>query len=255
MNHEIKTGDIFELGAHRIGCGRAEDVEFVKKVVGGGAIRQILTDPPYGVAYVENKAHFKKTIGANLSNTTIIQGDQIRTDEEYAAFTKEWLLASTPLLADYNTAYIFNSDLMFCALRKGMKDAGFYYSQLIIWIKNNVVVGRKDFLPKHELIAYGWHGKHKTERAKQSSVMFYAKPHRSKLHPTMKPVGLLRQLILNSTKIGEIIYDPFLGSGSTMIAAENTRRRCIGIEISPEYVDISLKRWEKLTGLQARKVA
>lgn len=81
---EVKLGEVWQLGDHRLACGSSADPEIVKKVVGGGAIRQILTDPPYGVAYVENKAHFKETIGANLSNTTIIQGDQIQTEEEYA---------------------------------------------------------------------------------------------------------------------------------------------------------------------------
>jgi DNA modification methylase len=96
----------------------------------------------------------------------------------------------------------------------------------------------------HELIAYGWHGSHKFERSKSKSVMFHAKPHRSKKHPTMKPVGLLRKLILNSTKVNEYVYDPFGGSGSTLIACEQTKRRCLIIELDPKYCEVIKKRYE-----------
>jgi DNA modification methylase len=250
---EIQAGDIFQLGEHRLICGDASNKEIVEKAVGGGSIRMILTDPPYGVAYVENKAHFKETIGANLSNTTIIQGDEIQTHEKYADFTEKWIKAILTKLEKYNTIYIFNADTMMCALRKGMEDAGIYYSQMIIWIKSNIVVGRKDYLPQHELIAYGWYGRHKREKAKGKSVMFYPKPHRSKLHPTMKPVGLLRRLILDSTKTGDTVYDPFGGSGSTLIACEQTKRRCIMIEISPIYIKTIIERWEKITNQKAIK--
>ena len=202
---------------------------------------------------MENKAHFKETINANLSKPIIIQGDQLQTEELYADFTKRWLEVAIPYLDSYNTAYIFNS-VMICALRKGMKDAGFYYSQMIIWIKNSIVLGWKDYLPQHELIAYGWYGRHKMERSKSKSVIFYPKPTKSKLHPTMKPIGLLRQLILNSTKIGELIYDPFGGSGSTLLACEHTKRKCIMIELDPEYVSTTIQRWEILVRKEAEKV-
>lgn len=250
----VTAGDIWQLGGHRLVCGSATDPEAVKKAVGGGIIRQILTDPPYGVAYVENKAHFKETIGANLSNTTIIKGDQLQTHEEYAEFTKKWLEQAVPFLDNYNICQIFNSDLMICALRRGMEEAGFYYSQMIIWIKNTIVVGRKDYLPGHEIIAYGWRGKHRMEKAKGKSVIFYPKPHRSALHPTMKPVGLLRKLIENSTKIGETVYDPFGGSGSTLIACEQFKRKCVMIELEPEYCSTIIQRWELLTGKEAIKL-
>lgn len=251
----VLAGEIWQLGNHRIACGDAMDPEIVKKVIGENPIREILTDPPYGVAYVENKAHFKETIGANLSNTTIIQGDQIQTEKEYAEFTRKWLAVAVPHLDRYNTVYIFNSDVMFCALKSGMRAADVYFSQLIIWIKNNLIVGRKDYLPQHELIAYGWHGRHKMERSKAKSIIFYPKPHRSKLHPTMKPVGLLRKFIVNSTKIGEWIFDPFGGSGSTLLACEHTGRKCAMVELDPEYVATTIQRWETLTGLEAKKIS
>lgn len=247
----IQQGDIYTLGEHVIACGDALDAEFVNRVIGDKKIRAIISDPPYGVEYVEGKKHLNQRLGVD-SNKVII-GDQLQTDDEYALFTKTWLEAVKPHLESYNASYIFNGDMMYPALRAGMKEASFYYSQMIIWIKNQAVLGRKDYLPMFELIAYGWHGRHKMERSKAKSVIFHPKPNASKLHPTQKPVGLLRKLIPNSTKIHECIYDPFLGSGSTAIACQHLGRRCIGIDIDPEYVATAIARLEKLTGKKAEK--
>lgn len=247
----IEQGDIFAVGEHIIACGDSLDVAFVSRVVSDKKIRCILVDPPYAVSYVEGKRDFNK-LGVNTDK--VIIGDQLQSDEEYARFTRAWLEAVKPHLEAYNAAYIFNSDLMYPALRVGMKEAGFYYSQGLIWIKNTVVLGRKDYLPMHELIAYGWCGKHKMERTKAKSVIFHPKPAASKLHPTQKPVGLLRKLIPNSTRLGDYVYDPFLGSGSTAVACEHLGRRCVGIEIDPAYAGIAIARMEKLTGLIARKL-
>ncbi len=247
----IEQGDIFSIGEHIIACGDSLDATFVSRIIGEKKIRCILVDPPYAVSYVEGKRDFNK-LGVNTDK--VIIGDQLQSDEEYARFTRAWLEAVRPHLEPYNAAYIFNSDLMYPALRIGMKDAGFYYSQGLIWIKNTVVLGRKDYLPMHELIAYGWCGKHKMERTKAKSVIFHPKPAASKLHPTQKPIGLLRKLIPNSTRLGDFVYDPFLGSGSTAVACEHLGRRCIGIEIDPAYVGIAIARMEKLTGLIAKKL-
>ena len=250
---DVKQYDIFKAGNHMVVCGSSTDEEFIKGMVGptGIKIRMILTDPPYGVAYVENKKDFNK-LGKRDAKAII--GDQLQGDEEYKQFTSKWLKAIAPYLDSYNSAYIFNSDAMYPALRAGMEDAGFYYSQGLIWIKNSVVVGRKDYLPQHELIAYGWHGRHKFERPKAKSIILYPKPTRSKLHPTMKPPGLLRKLIPNSTKMGEWVYDPFGGSGSTLIACEHLQRRCLMVELDPQYVSTILARWEKLTGQKVEKL-
>ena len=247
---DVQQGDIWQLGNHILGCGASLDKDFVDKVVGGVKVRCVVTDPPYGVAYVEGKQGFNQ-IGKETNKA--IAGDELQTDEKYTEFTKQYLNNIKDHLDHYNACYIFNGDLMYPALRAGMKQAGFYYSQMIVWVKNTVVLGRKDYLPMHELIAYGWYGRHKMERSKAKSVLFHPKPASSKLHPTMKPVGLLRKLIPNSTKMGEIVYDPFLGSGSTMIASEHLGRKCIGIEIDPSYVETTIARWEKLTGQSATK--
>ena len=120
----INTGDIFQIGEHIIACGDSLDSAFVSKVLGTKKIRAIISDPPYGVAYVENKKDF-----VNIAvKDKIIKGDHLQSDEEYRAFTKKWLLNAVPHLETYNTCYIFNCDLMYSALRLGMKDAGLYYS-------------------------------------------------------------------------------------------------------------------------------
>jgi DNA modification methylase len=135
-----------------------------------------------------------------------------------------------------------------------MKKVGVNFSQLLIWIKNHVVVGRKDYLPMHELIAYGWYGTHEFKRSKDKSVLYYPKPHSSPLHPTQKPVGLIRKIILNCTKTGDIVYDPFGGSGTTLIASEQTGRKCLMIEMDLEYCQTIITRFETLTGKQAKKL-
>jgi len=244
-----EIGQIWQLGDHRLYCGSSDDLP--KQLFDGMKVKMICTDPPYGVDYVESKENFIKTANTNISRAKSIINDQIQTDEEYTEFTRKWLDAVKQYLDHYNTAYIFNSDLMYCALKNGMREAEFYYSQMIIWIKNTVVVGRKDYLPQNELIAYGWYGRHKMERGKDKSIVSYPKPSSNKLHPTMKPVGLIRRLILNSTKVGDVVYDAFGGSGTTLIACEHTKRRCIIVEIDPEYCDQTIKRWEILTGKRA----
>lgn len=250
-----QRGDIWKLGDHRLGCIDSVKEDISKLFPGEKSVRLICTDPPYGVAYVENKRGFKGKDGeSQISVDREIQNDQLQSPEEYASFTQGWLEKVKPFLADYNACYIFNDDLMFCALRKGMADADFYYSQMIIWLKNSVVVGRKDYLPQHELIAYGWYGRHKFERSKSKSIIAYPKPSSAKLHPTMKPVGLMRELILNSTKIGEGVYDAFGGSGSTLMACEHTKRVCYMTEVDPVYCDTIIRRWEKLTGKKAEKI-
>ena len=247
----VNLGDIWKIGEHVIACGNSLDPVFVSKVIGDKKVRAVVCDPPYAVAYVEGKKDFNK-LGTDTDKAII--GDQLQTDEQYALFTRTWLEAVQPHLDSYNACYIFNSDSMYPALRQGMKAAGFYYSQMIVWVKNTVVLGRKDYLPMFELIAYGWHGRHKMERSKAKSVLFHPKPARSKLHPTQKPVGLLRKLIPNSTKIREYVYDPFLGSGSTAVACEHLGRRCIGIDLDPAYVATAIARMEKLTGKKAEKI-
>lgn len=239
---QIKIGDIFQLGEHLLICGDSSNKEVFDSVIGINSIALLLTDPPYGVAVVEGKQGFTQG-----SKHKVIQNDQNQTELQYLQFTQKWLSPLIPHLATYNSYYIFNSDKMLFALKNALDVSEFKFAQLLIWIKNHAVVGRLDYLPQHELIAYGWYGKHKFHHSKAKSVIFCPKPNKSKYHPTMKPISLLRRLILNSSQVGDYVYDPFLGSGSTLLACEQTKRKCIGIELDSEYCQVTINRWEQLT--------
>lgn len=245
----VQKYDIYKLGTHYLACGDALDSQIVEKLLKDRKVALILTDMPYGVGYVENKSGFNQ-----LSKSKIIANDHAQSDEQYRTFTSGWLELVKPYLAEKNSYYLFNSDKMLFAMREGLIDSGFKFAQLLIWIKNHAVLGRLNYLPQHELIAYGWYGKHAFQKSQDKSVMFYPKPNKSPLHPTMKPVGLLRNLILNSSRIGDWVYDPFSGSGSTMIACEQTKRNCLAIELDPEYCQIIIDRYEEVTGKKAIKL-
>lgn len=247
----IKVGDIFELGSHRLLCGDARNPEHLNILIRNDTVKVILTDPPYGVAYVESKEAFHDSKSVHIK----IANDQLQSEVTYKDFTQSWLHGIKPYLTPKNALYIFNSDRMLFALRDGMRNSGYYFSQLLIWVKNQAVIGRMDYLPQHELIAYGWFGKHEFIRSKDKSILFSPKPQKSKVHPTMKPISLLRELILNSSRISDIIYDPFGGSGSALMAAEQTKRKCLMIELEPHYCQVIIDRFEKLTGQIAVKIS
>ena len=243
---------IHQLGQHLIAEGDSTDKEVVKKLLGKEKVDLILTDPPYGVDYVAGKKGFANHLQGDWQD---IEGDGLQSEASYATFTEAWLEAVKPHLASYNSYYIFNSDMMYHAMRTGIMATDFYHSQMLIWIKSNVVLGRKDYLPQHELIAYGWYKRHRFIRSKGKSVIFHPKQSRSKLHPTQKPVGLIRKLMENSSRPGDVVYEPFLGGGATLIASEHLKRRCFAIETNPEYVQTTIARWEKLTNEKAVKLS
>ncbi|MFH1252752.1 MAG: DNA methyltransferase [Candidatus Uhrbacteria bacterium] len=251
LKNSIKFGDRFQLGEHFLLCGDSLNKEMVKDFLKNRKIKAVISDIPYGVDVNQSKAW----CGQKLSCPKDIINDHLQTDEEYKEFNQKWLQNIIPFLEKKNSLYIFNSDKMIFPLREAMVDSGLKFSQLLIWIKNHAVIGRLDYLPMHELIAYGWYGTHEFRKAKDKSVLFYPKPNRSKAHPSMKPIGLLRNLILNSTNLDDTVWDGFLGSGSLIIAAEQTHRKCLGIEIDPDYCLTTIQRWEALTGLKAKKIS
>jgi DNA modification methylase len=248
---KIKYGDIFQVGPHKIACCDARDEKMIAKLIGDDKVKVLLCDIPYAIGAVESKEGFKNL---KVKHRKIIN-DQEQSDDAYAKFNEEWLLVIRPHLAAKNSAYIFNSDRMIFALRQGVLQAGFKFSQLLIWVKSHAVIGRLNYLPAHELIAYGWFGTHEFKKSQDKSVLFYPRPSKSKLHPTMKPIPLLRNLILNSSSIGDIIYDGFLGSGSSILAAEQVKRICLGCELDSEYCQTTLDRVAKATGLKVIKIA
>lgn len=249
LQNSIKQGDIFRLGNHLLLCGDSRDKEAIAKLIGTHKIKSVVIDPPFGIAVTESKASFQP-----LSKNKVIANDHLQSDKEYRAFTYAWIEAIVPHLARKNSFYIFNADKMIFALREGMQDAGLKFTQLLIWVKTHAVIGRMDYAPQHELIAYGWYGTHEFLKSKDKSVLVCPKPNKSAMHPTTKPLDLIRRLILNSTRIGDVVYDGFLGSGTTLLACEQTKRICIGVELDPEYCQTIIARFEKLTGNKAEKI-
>lgn len=249
LKKSIKTGQVWQLGDHFLACGSSLDSELVKKLIGGLKINAIISDPPYGVSVVEAKEGF-----SNLKVNKKILNDNISSEKDYIVFTKEWLKLVLPHLSKKNSIYIFNSDKMLFALKAALDELGVYFSQLIIWIKNHAVIGRKDYLPQHELILFGWFGTHIFRRSKDKSVLFYPKPNKSGFHPTTKPIELISHIIFNSTNIGEVVFDGFGGSGTCLLACELTKRRCLMVEYDTEYCDIIIKRWSHLTKLEPKLI-
>jgi DNA modification methylase len=241
----ISQGDIFRLGNHLLLCGSSMDKNLVSNLVQQEEIKLILTDPPYGVAYVESALPSHQMSHEKIAN------DHLQTEIEYKRFSESWLESVKPYFADKNAYYIFNSDKMLFSLKDALTSQNFKFSQLLIWVKTGAVIGRLDYHPQHELILYGWHGKHPAIRDKDKSVLVAPKPRKNTVHPTMKPISLLRRLILNSTNLGDIVYDPFGGSGSTLIACEQTKRRCLMVELEEKYCQVIIERFEKLTGQEA----
>lgn len=244
-----KLGTIWQLGDHRLAYGDCRDPQLLKKLLGTTKIVLVSSDPPYGVDVAASKRNFR-----TLAKDKDIAGDQLQSDVEYRQFSKEWLQAILPYLAKKNSAYVFNADKMVWSLRDAMADIGFKIAQLLVWVKQQSVIGRLDYAPQHELIVYGWYGTHHFRRSKDKSVLCYPRPNKSKLHPTTKPVGLVRRLVLNSTEIGDAVFDGFLGSGTTLLACEQTKRQCFGVEVDYEYCQTVIRRWEKTTGRKAIRV-
>jgi site-specific DNA-methyltransferase (adenine-specific) len=245
---------MWKLGNHRLLQGDATKKEDIDRLVGGDKITLLLSDPPYGVGYVEGKQEFLQTIEreSKTREFAAIKGDAVEAD--YYDFSKRWLEAVRPHLKEKNAFYIFNGDSKLRELMNAFHDTGYTKSALLIWVKNHLVVGRKDYHPQHELIAYGWYGTHVYFGNKDKTTLFYPKPSKSKLHPTMKPPALLRRLIYHSTKPGDIVLDPFGGSGSTLIACDQLGRRCFMMECEETYCATIVERWEKLAGKKAEMI-
>ena len=247
-SNSIKYGEMYRLGNHLLLCGDSRNKDMVAKLIGTHKVKAVVIDPPYGVAVTESKEGFQ-----TLAKNKVVANDHLQSDDEYRKFSRDWIKAVIPYLERKNSFYIFNADKMVFALREGMLEAGLKFGQLLIWVKTHAVIGRMDYAPQHELIAYGWFGVHDFVKSKDKSVLLCPKPNKSKMHPTTKPLDLIRRLVLNSTRIGDVVYDGFLGSGTTLLACEQTKRVCIGVELDPEYCQTIIDRFEKLTGIKAER--
>ena len=231
-----KAGDIWKLGKHKVICGDAIDESIYEKLMGDEKANLIITDPPYNVNYEGSAGKIKN--------------DNMDQDKFYD-FLLSSFLNMEKYLADDGSIYVFHADTEGLNFRKAFQDAGFYLSGTCIWKKQSLVLGRSPYQWQHEPILYGWKkkGKHKwyTGR-KESTIWEFDKPKKNADHPTMKPIPLLAYPIKNSSMTNSIVLDPFGGSGSTLIACEQTDRICFTIELDEKYCDVIIKRYIEQVG-------
>ena len=231
-----RHGDIWQLGKHRVICGDSTKAETYKQLLDDRKANLVVTDPPYNVDVEETAG---KILNDNMS------------DGDFYQFLLSMFTQVENHMEDDASIYVFHADTEGLNFRKAFKNAGFYLSGCCIWKKNSLVLGRSPYQWQHEPCLYGWKkkGKHQwfSDR-KQTTIWEYDRPKSSKDHPTMKPIQLMAYPIQNSSMRGTIVLDPFLGSGSTLIAADQTGRVCYGIELDEKFVDVIVKRYIEVTG-------
>lgn len=249
-----KTGDVWILGDHRLLCGDSTDSTQVERLMGDEKSDLFLTDPPYGVSYVD-KNEYLNSLGKAMACPKRIENDHQTPEQMYELWIKAFK-NGCDFSTDKASYYIFapqGGDLLL--LLQAVRQAGWQLKHILVWAKNNHVLGRCDYHYKHEPIVYGWkiNGTHEFygNGQKNTSVWDFNKPLKNDLHPTMKPVEVLAEALLNSTQKEHRVLDLFAGSSSTIIACEKTGRRCFAMEIDPIYVDVAVKRWEDYTGKKA----
>ena len=250
-----KTGDLWALGEHRVLCGDSTKKEDVGRLMDGKKADMVFTDPPYGVNY-QDKA--ENILGRK--DRAVIANDGLGKDAlKKIVFPAFQNIAEN--LKNGGVYYICSpqgGELGLMMMMMMMMDAGIECRHMIVWAKDRAVfsMGRLDYDYQHEPILYGWRGSHKHigNGEFKTSVWSIPNPRASKLHPTMKPVEVMQNALLNSSKSEDIVLDLFLGSGSTLIASEKTGRICYGMEVDPRYIDVIVKRWEDYSGNVAKKV-
>ena len=239
---KTKLGDIYILGNHRLMCGDSTSIDAVEKLVNNQLVDQLVTDPPYNIAYEGGSKKREQ-----------IKNDEM-ADEEFRQFLKDVYIAANAVMKPGAVFYIWHADTEGYNFRGAARDMGWKVRQTLIWNKDNSAFGRSDYHWKHEPCLYGWKegAAHLwASDRKQTTVIQCKRPSKSDLHPTMKPVELMEYQILNNTKGADIVLDLFGGSGSTMIAAEKLGRKSCLMELDPKYCDVIVTRWEQFTGKKA----
>lgn len=231
-----QPGDIWLLGRHRLLCGDSTKPETFEVLMGGMRANLVITDPPYNVNYEGSAGKIKN--------------DNMKDDAFYH-FLLDAFLQTEAAMDDEASIYVFHADTEGLNFRRAFADAGFYLSGCCIWKKQSLVLGRSPYQWQHEPVLYGWKksGKHLWYAGrKETTVWEYDKPKKNGDHPTMKPVPLLAYPIKNSSMTNAIVLDPFGGSGSTLIACEQTDRICFTVELDEKYCDVIVKRYIEQVG-------
>lgn len=272
---KTKTGDLWILGQHRLLCGDCTQNEDVSKVLDGQIADIMVTDPPYNVDYgsaVKGKHESQTRQGSLIANDNL-------SDDEFYQFLLAFYKAAEKGLKKGAAVYVFHSTKETVNYTKAMENAGLKCAQTLVWYKNHFTLGRQDYQWIHEPILYGWkegaghyfiddrslptvneelrlnlRKMSKVELVElvekildlPSTVIKDNKPSKSPDHPTMKPITLCAKLIYNSSHEGDTVYEPFGGSGSTLIASEQLNRKCCAIELEPKYCDVIVRRYKEL---------
>lgn len=284
----VKQGEVWQLGRHRLMCGDATDINDVKKLMGGEMMDLIITDPPYNVNY-EEKAASLNVYRTNNNGAMAIEND-VMGDGAFYEFLLRAFNNMEVFMREGAAIYVFHADIEGFTFRHAFDAAGLKLSQVLIWEKNNFVLGRQDYQWRHEPVLYGWKegAKHyfvndrtqdtvildddvdfeamrKPELiqyikdmmhryADQTTVIYEKKPMSNSMHPTMKPIELIAKFMKNSSKKGWNVGDFFGGSGSTLMAAEQLERNAFLMEYDEHYASVIIKRWEDFTGQQAVRI-
>jgi DNA modification methylase len=237
VNTTIVLGDVIEIGQHKLLCGSSLETDEWAKIMGDELCDLVVTDPPYNVAYV-----------GSTKDALTIMNDKMEGSDFY-----QFLYDFYTALGSYTKAggswYVWHADSEGANFRRAMADAGILLKQCLIWVKNSMVMGRQDYQWKHEPCLYGWkegaaHNWYSDR--KQTTILEFNRPTRNAEHPTMKPVELIAYQIQNSSKVGALVADGFLGSGTTMVASHQLGRKCYGIELDPKYCHVIVDRMHNL---------
>lgn len=284
----VKPGELWALGDHRLMCGDSTSEEDLDRLCGGAQPVMVFTDPPYGVSIGTKNDTLNVVKGTNYNQVrTDIKNDTLSPKE-----LEKLLIAAFKNLVrvcDESCAYYISGPQggeLGLAMQLAFQKAGIPPRHILIWVKNVqcFTLGRLDYEYRHEPIYYTWTKKHNwyggsqntiiddTKRLEdmnkaelkelvhalrdggETSVIYCDKPLHASLHPTMKPVKLVARFLINSSKEGDLVADIFGGSGTTIIAAEQLKRRCIMMELDPHYCDVIIKRWEDYTGKKAERI-
>jgi DNA modification methylase len=243
-----RPGDVWELGNHRLVCGDATHPKSYELLMAEAQADMVFTDPPYNVDYANSAKDKMRGKDRPILNDNLGNG-----------FYDFLLAAMAPMLARCSGAvYVAMSSSELDTLQSAFRAAGGKWSTFIIWAKNTFTLGRADYQRQYEPILYGWpegQNRHWCGDRDQGDVWNIKKPQKNDLHPTMKPVELVERAIRNSSRPGDIVLDPFGGSGTTLIAAEKTGRIGWLIELDPKYVDVIVRRWQDWSGQEAYREA
>ena len=239
----VKRGDLFRLGEHRLLCGDSTDARDVARLFDGATADLYLTDPPYNVDYTGST-------GLKIANDSM-------ADADFLAFLTSAFCRANDVLRPGAAFYIWHADTEGRNFREAVRQVDWTLRECLIWVKNSLVLGRQDYQWRHEPCLYGWKGgaaHYWNGGRSQSTVFEIDKPRKNDVHPTMKPVELFERQMQNSTRLGDVVFDSFAGSGTTFVAAERLGRRCFGLELSPNYCDAIIQRWEAFSGEKAEVV-